>query len=51
MSTDTIAAISTGGTNSGINIIRISGENSGEIISKIFTSYKKLDHQRIIYGK
>lgn len=51
MSTDTIAAISTGGTNSGINIIRISGENSEEIISKIFTSYKKLDHQRIIYGK
>lgn len=51
MLTDTIAAISTGGTNSGINIIRISGEKSGEIISKIFTSYSKLSHQKIIYGK
>lgn len=51
MSTDTIAAISTGGTNSGINIIRISGEYASKIIEKIFTNFKKLDHQKIIYGK
>lgn len=51
MLTDTIAAISTGGNNSGINIIRISGENSKKIINKIFTSASKLEHQKIIYGK
>ena len=51
MLTDTIAAISTGGNNTGINIIRISGENSRKILDKIFTSSKKLEHQRIIYGK
>lgn len=51
MLTDTIAAISTGGVNSGINIIRISGKKSFKIISKIFTNYNKLDHQKIIYGK
>lgn len=51
MLTNTIAAISTGGNNSGINIIRISGENSKKIIDKIFTSASKLDHQKIIYGK
>ena len=51
MLTDTIAAISTGGNNSGINIIRISGEYSKKIIDKIFTGASKLDHQKIIYGK
>jgi len=51
MLTETIAAISTGGTNSGINIIRISGDKALEIVSKIFTNYSKLDHQKIIYGK
>ena len=51
MLTDTIAAISTGGNNSGINIIRISGEKSKEIIDKIFTASEKLVHQKIIYGK
>lgn len=51
MLTDTIAAISTGGNNTGINIIRISGEKSKEIIDKIFTASSKLDHQKIIYGK
>lgn len=51
MLTDTIAAISTGGNNTGINIIRISGENSKNIINKIFTSSIKLEHQKIIYGK
>lgn len=51
MSTDTVAAISTGGTNSGINIIRISGDNACEIISKIFTAFNKLGHQKIVYGK
>ena len=51
MLTETIAAISTGGTSAGINIIRISGEKALEIVSKIFTNYAKLDHQKIIYGK
>ncbi|MBR5227064.1 MAG: tRNA uridine-5-carboxymethylaminomethyl(34) synthesis GTPase MnmE [Clostridia bacterium] len=51
MSTDTIVAISTGGTNSGINIIRISGEEAKVIISKIFNNSEKLSHQKIIYGK
>lgn len=51
MLTETIAAISTGGNSSGINIIRISGKDALNIVSKIFTNYKKLEHQKIIYGK
>ena len=51
MLTDTIAAISTGGNNTGINIIRISGEKSKNIIDNIFTASSKLSHQKIIYGK
>ena len=51
MLTETIAAISTGGTSSGINIIRISGKNAENIIDKIYTNKDKLDHQKIIYGK
>ncbi len=51
MLTETIAAISTGGNSSGINIIRISGKNAKEIIDRIYTNKDKLDHQRIIYGK
>ena len=51
MSTDTIAAISTGGSNSGINIIRISGDEAFRIVSDIFTNFKSLSHQKIVYGK
>ena len=51
MLTETIAAISTGGNSSGINIIRICGDNALNIIKKIFTNYQKLNHQKIIYGK
>ena len=51
MLTDTIAAISTGGNNTGINIIRISGKESKNIIDKIFRTSYKLDHQKIVYGK
>lgn len=51
MSTETIAAISTGGTNSGINIIRISGDNAEYIIKNIFKTNYTLDHQKIVYGK
>ena len=51
MLTETIAAVSTGGINTGINIIRISGKKSREIIDKIFTSAGRLEHQKIIYGK
>ena len=39
--TDTIAAISTSAGNSGIGIIRISGDESVEIVDKIFKSDKK----------
>lgn len=51
MLTETIAAISTGGNSSGINIIRISGKDAKNIIDKIYTNKDKLDHQKIIYGK
>ena len=47
----TIAAIGTAIGNSGISIIRISGKDSLNIISKIFTSYKKLTPNSIYYGK
>ena len=47
MLTETIAAISTGGSNSGINIIRVSGTNARKIVDKVFTNSKKLDHQKI----
>ena len=36
MRTDTIAAIATGMSNSGIGIVRVSGENSADIVDKIF---------------
>lgn len=39
--TDTIAAISTSAGNSGIGIIRVSGEEAIEIVDKIFKSNKK----------
>lgn len=51
MLTETIAAISTSGNNGGINIIRISGENSLKIAKMIFSNYIELSHQRIVYGK
>ena len=38
---DTIAAISTGMSNSGIGIIRITGEKALEVIDKIFIPYNK----------
>ncbi len=38
MKTDTIAAIATAMSNAGLSIIRISGENSLEIIDKIYSS-------------
>ncbi len=51
MSTQTIAAIGTALSNSGISIIRISGEQSLPIIQKIFVSKAKLEPNKIIYGK
>ncbi|MBQ3543727.1 MAG: tRNA uridine-5-carboxymethylaminomethyl(34) synthesis GTPase MnmE [Lachnospiraceae bacterium] len=38
---DTIAAISTGMSNSGIGIVRITGEKALEVINKIFIPYNK----------
>ena len=51
MSTDTIAAIGTALSNSGISIIRISGKDSLNIIRKIFFSNSKIMPNNIIYGK
>lgn len=51
MSTDTIAAIGTALSNSGISIIRISGKDSLNIIRKIFISNSKIMPNNIIYGK
>ena len=51
MSTDTIAAIGTELSNSGISIIRISGKDSLNIIRKIFVSNSKIMPNNIIYGK
>ncbi len=53
---DTIAAIATPVSNQGIGVIRISGEKSMDIISKIFVPYNKkvnvqtLETHRIYYG-
>lgn len=47
----TIAAVATALGNSGISIIRISGENSLKIISKIFDNHNKLLPNSIIFGK
>lgn len=52
-SNDTIAAISTGMTNSGIGIVRISGEESFNIIDRIYsgsTLLSKADSHTIHYG-
>ena len=46
----TISAIATALGNKGINIIRISGNESLEIIKKIFSNYNKLKPNNIIYG-
>lgn len=51
MSTDTIAAIGTALSNSGISIIRISGKESLNIINKIFKSSYKIEPNKIVYGK
>ncbi len=47
----TIAAISTGLTNSGISIIRISGSDSLNIIKKIFKTSNEIAPNRIVFGK
>lgn len=51
MSTNTIAAISTGLTNSGISIIRISGKDSLDIINKIISTKNKIEPNKIVFGK
>ena len=53
MNTNTIAAIATGMTNSGIGIVRISGENALEVIDRIYRGKHKLSPQEshtIHYG-
>lgn len=51
MSTDTIAAIGTALSNSGISIIRISGKDSLNIIKKIFNTRSNIEPNKIVYGK
>ena len=51
MSTQTIAAIATALSNSGVSIIRISGSESLNIIKKIFKTSYELEPNKIIYGK
>ena len=51
MSTHTIAAISTALQESGINIIRISGQDSLNIINKIFKTKNKIEPNKIVFGK
>ncbi|MEG1058620.1 MAG: tRNA uridine-5-carboxymethylaminomethyl(34) synthesis GTPase MnmE [Clostridia bacterium] len=51
MLTDTIAAVGTALSNSGISIIRISGNESKNIINKIFVSSKELSKNTIVFGK
>ena len=46
---DTIAAIATAYGEGGIGIIRISGEDSRDILRKIFTG--KIESRRLSYGK
>ena len=45
MKTDTIAAIATGMSNSGIGIVRISGDDALQVISRIYRI--KRESQRI----
>jgi tRNA modification GTPase len=47
----TIAAIGTSLGTSGINIIRLSGKNSLDIIKKLFSNHSKISPNSIIYGK
>ena len=47
MRKDTIAAISTAMTNSGIGIVRMSGEESLEIIQKIYKGKVEKDFENI----
>lgn len=51
MSTDTIAAIGTALSNSGISIIRISGKDSLNVINKIFKTSYNIEPNKIVYGK
>lgn len=51
MSTDTIAAVGTALSNSGISIIRISGKDSLKIVKKIFKTTYDIKPNNIIYGK
>ena len=54
--TDTIVSIATPVSNSGIGIIRMSGDDTFSIIASVFHPFKKnvdvrdLEHQRIYYG-
>jgi len=52
---DTIAAVSTAYGEGGIGIIRISGENAGQILKKVFVpfsgTHEKFEGRKLCYGK
>ena len=47
---DTIVALSSGAIKSAICVIRVSGNNSFEIVDSIFSNKKVHEHQRAYYG-
>ncbi len=47
---ETIVALSSGSLKAAIAIIRLSGEQSFEILSSIFSNKKEYEHQKIYYG-
>ncbi len=50
MKTETIAAIATAVSNSGIGIIRVSGDDAIEIVSRVFPKIKGMKSHSICYG-
>lgn len=47
---ETIVALSSGTMKAAIAIIRLSGSQSFEILSAIFSNQKQYEHQKIYYG-
>ena len=47
---DTIAAVSTAFGEGGIGIVRISGEDAGRILDKIFVSDFDIENRKLTYG-
>ena len=50
MTSDTICALITAPARAAVGVIRISGKDSLEIVSRLFPSYKKLAPNKAVYG-